>query len=72
VREHLRPKPRRPVLRAANVPPDLLRAYPDVLVELNAVAANVFVGQGRPGPGWDGWATRHVWLDEALALAGEA
>ena len=74
VREHLRPKPRRSVLRRGEVPPDLLAAYPNVMRELNAVPADVWRGTGRPGRGWEGWTTEFLWLDEALALpvAGEA
>lgn len=71
VRAHLRPKPRKSVLRRDELPPDLVGRYPGRMRELNAVIMDVFVGSGRPGRGWDGWEVRDLWLEEAEALPWE-
>ena len=72
VRPHLRPRPRRKVRSSADVPAWLLAAYSHLIAELNLCSADVWVGEGKPGAGWDGWTYEHVPLDAALALPCEA
>ena len=74
IREHLRPQQRRRVVTAADVDPDLLAQFPNIVSELNTILAYVWQGSGQPGHGWEDWQTVEVPLAEALALsvAGEA
>ena len=71
--EH-RPKPRRPVLTSADVDPELLAAFPEILEETNLCGMDVWLGHGRPGRGWTDWEYRLVPLGRALELpwVGEA
>jgi hypothetical protein len=71
VRKGLQPKPRRPVPCREDVPPDLLQRYPDVLLEVNAVHADVWRDDGMSRPDWDGCKPQRIWLDEALDLPVE-
>ena len=68
VPEHLRPKPRRPVVT------EMLRRPPRLADELNAIVADVWSGEGSPGRGWNGWSHTEIPPAEALALpcGGEA
>ena len=74
VRDHLRPQQRRRVVTAADVDPDLLAQFPNIVTELNTILADVWQGSGQPRHGWEDRQTVEVPLGEALALsvAGEA
>jgi hypothetical protein len=67
----LRPQARCELVTDADVHPEILRLYPNVVDELNACPVDVWRGEGRPGRGWDGWEYEHVPLDEALAFQTE-
>ena len=71
IRPHLRPRQRYELATAADVHPEILRLYPNVVDELNARPAYVWRGQGRPGRGWDDWESDRVPLRDALALSTE-
>ncbi len=76
IREHLRAKPdpkglRSRVYTAADMDPDLLRMYPNLVEEMNLCHADVWGGEGQPGHGWEGWTDELVPLDEVLSLPVE-
>ena len=72
VRPHLRPKDGWRLCTEADVRPEILRRYPNVVDEFNAI--EVWVGGSCPGREWDGPTCTRIPLAEALALpvGGEA
>ena len=70
----VRPPQRRRIYTADDVDPALLVQYPQLVDELNLCPIDVWRGQGRPGPGWDGWENDCLPLDVAVGLpcGGEA
>jgi hypothetical protein len=71
IRPHLRPPVLFDLATAADVHPEILRLYPNIVAELNTCPLDIWRGEGRPGRGWDGWESDRVPLDEALALSTE-
>lgn len=71
---HLRPRPRCELVAEADVDPQILRLYPNVVDELNSCPAYGWRGHGRPGRGWDDWEHERVELVQAISLpaGGEA
>ena len=65
-----RPKPLRKNVTTSDLQPEILRHHTKVVEELNLVSVDVWVADGKPGRGWNGWATAHITLDEAVALPG--
>ena len=71
IRPHLRPQPLYALATAADVRPEILRLYPNVVDELNSCPLDIWCGHGQPGRGWDGWEYQRVPLHKAVAAQTE-